>query len=38
VKEWWFKIGVVIIVSLMLFIISQDLIRVLTTGKLLPSP
>ena len=38
VKEWWFKIGVAIIISLMVLIISQDIYRVLTTGKLLPSP
>ncbi len=37
-KEWWVKIGFVIIVSFMMFIITQDLIRVITTGKLLPSP
>jgi len=37
-KEWWVKIGFALIVGFMLFIITQDLIRFLTTGKLLPSP
>ena len=37
-KEWWAKIGFALLVTFMLFIITQDLLRVLTTGKLLPSP
>jgi regulator of sigma E protease len=37
-KEWWVKIGFVIIVSLMVFIFTQDIIRFLTTGKLMPTP
>ncbi len=37
-KEWWVKIGFVIIGALMLFIVSQDLIRFITTGKLMPTP
>jgi len=37
-KEWWAKIGFVIIVSLMVFIFTQDIIRFLTTGKLMPTP
>jgi regulator of sigma E protease len=37
-KEWWVKIGLVIIISLMLFIISQDIIRFLTSGRLMPAP
>jgi regulator of sigma E protease len=36
--EWWVRIGIVIIGGLMLFIISQDLIRFLTTGQLMPKP
>jgi regulator of sigma E protease len=37
-KEWWVKIGVVLIGGLMLFIVAQDLVRFLTSGKLLPPP
>ncbi|HID79917.1 MAG TPA: RIP metalloprotease RseP [Aquifex aeolicus] len=37
-KEWWIKVGVVIIITLMVFIFTQDIIRFITTGKLIPSP
>ena len=37
-KEWWAKIGLVIIIALMLFIFTQDIVRFITTGRLLPSP
>ncbi|NPB05847.1 MAG: RIP metalloprotease RseP [Aquificae bacterium] len=35
-KEWWFKIGFALIVSFMIFIIVQDLVRLLTTGEAFP--
>jgi regulator of sigma E protease len=35
-KEWWVKVGLVIIGGLMLFIVMQDLIRFITSGKLIP--
>ncbi len=37
-KQWWTQIGLVLILTLMVFIITQDLIRWITTGKLFPSP
>jgi regulator of sigma E protease len=37
-KEWWIRIGLAIILTLMAFIIGQDLWRFLTTGQLTPSP
>ncbi len=37
-KEWWVRIGLALIVSLMVFIVLQDLVRFLTTGELMPTP
>jgi len=35
-KEWWIKIGFALIVTFMVFIFLQDLIRLITTGSALP--
>ena len=35
-KEWWVKIGFALIVTFMLFIFVQDIVRLITTGSAFP--